>query len=275
MKIILAPTDFSALSKNAVLYAADLASSLEAKLAVFHVYQPALLFSDSPMPPVEIENTLKSVDENLRLLKEELLLRTKNRIPITTETRVGGVRSEIKTMGERLKPYAVVMGSHGPGAFERFLLGSNTTWAAKHLQWPLIVVPSGAGFKKIERIGLAWNYRQISDSNFPDKINSLVKEFNAKLFVVCILKEANDRMSDRILSAAEKLRSKLADVNPEYEFVVSADILKALRMFSEQRELDLLVVIPGKYNFPENIFHQSRSGQIALKSNLPMLSLHE
>ena len=49
MKLIIAPTDFSAISDNAIKYATDMAAAMGANLMLVNVYQIPISFSEVPL----------------------------------------------------------------------------------------------------------------------------------------------------------------------------------------------------------------------------------
>ena len=72
MKVILAATDFSDASANAVAYAAQFAKKVSAKLILLHVYHIPVITSEAPIviPPLEeieksylcdLENAVKKI----------------------------------------------------------------------------------------------------------------------------------------------------------------------------------------------------------------------
>ncbi len=110
MKTILAPTDFSSSSLNAVNYAADLALSINAKLVLFHAIAFPIAISEVSVPG-EVIDDMVDVDhrdmDNLRKILEE---RTNRKITITTDVRIGNVEQEIDNICLKEKPLAIVMG---------------------------------------------------------------------------------------------------------------------------------------------------------------------
>jgi len=276
MKQILVPVDFSPASLNALNYAADLARSLKANLVVLHIYQPpSSIYAELPLPPLEIEKSLEEIDKKMQELKRDLAIRTKDEIQIRTETRVGNIRLDIQDLVDQLQPLMVVMASHGAGKMERLLLGSNTIWASKHLICPLVIVPKEAKFKSIARIGLAWNYRPLKDIGPLNKVRELVKEFAASLHVICIMKNASERLSGKLLAEATQFQEEFGDLKPHYSFIVDTDVTKAILEFSEKNKLDMVMVIPAKHDMIERFFHHSQSRDMALHTKWPLLSLHE
>src|ERR1700741_4703000 len=103
MKTIIVPTDFSAISNNAIDYAVDLAKATGGSILLFHAYQVPVSMTDVPI-------VLLSIDE-------------------------------LEDVCAKVKPFAVVMGTKGATGMERVLFGSTTLTTIRHLSWPVIVVP--------------------------------------------------------------------------------------------------------------------------------------
>ena len=114
MKTILVATDFSPAALNAVHYAADMAISIKADLLMLTVVQTPIGYSDLPIV-INLEDMLRSTEKDIRQLKEALQLKTNGKINIEAEVGMGSFFSELKSVCERVKPYAVVMGSQGNG----------------------------------------------------------------------------------------------------------------------------------------------------------------
>ena len=69
MKIIVAPTDFSTISLNAVNYATDMACILGANLALVHVCPIPVSLSDVPVPPYPFEELISDAERKMEELK--------------------------------------------------------------------------------------------------------------------------------------------------------------------------------------------------------------
>jgi nucleotide-binding universal stress UspA family protein len=82
MKTIVAPTDFSAISVNAVNYAADLACIIGADLSLIHVCQIPMAFSEVPVTESRIDEIVRNAEEKMKVFKENILERTRERINI-------------------------------------------------------------------------------------------------------------------------------------------------------------------------------------------------
>jgi nucleotide-binding universal stress UspA family protein len=143
MKKILVPTDFSAASDRALEQAAEIARTLNAEVHLLHkvVYPP-------PHPPTELldrlddaarfDYVLKEVIERPeREAREGLETRRKSLeakgIAVATHLeRSGDVYERIECAIQSLKPDLLVMGTHGRGGIQRWLMGSVAEKALRH-----------------------------------------------------------------------------------------------------------------------------------------------
>src|SRR5690349_14629300 len=110
MRTIIAPTDFSDISLNAVNYAADMALSLDAGLLVIHVAEFSFNRSGDYSKPSKDELEIK---DKLDLLSRNLTARTHSKIQVSLKQTSGLIENEIIKMCEYVSPVAVVMATHG------------------------------------------------------------------------------------------------------------------------------------------------------------------
>ena len=275
MKTIIAPTDFSANSLNAVDYAADMAEMLGAHLSLLHVYTIPTPATEVPIPAYDVEALAEAATAQIKKLKENLLNRLNDRVIIHTEVRPGYVISELTDYADSIKPFAVVMGAESAGAFERFLFGGKTVSAIKDLPWPLIIVPPTVKFHNIRTVGLACDFREVVDSVRVQEIRDLVKTFNAKLHILHVSDKPKGTFSAETVEESGLLQEMLGDLHPEYHFMNAPEVERTVADFAEQHQFDLLVVIPKKHSLVSKIFQHSHSKQLVLHTHVPVMSLHE
>lgn len=275
MKTIVAPTDFSSLSVNAVNYAADLTCIIGMDLALVHVCQIPMAFNEVPVPESRIDDIIKNAEEKMKLLKEDLLTRTRERINIATEIKMGNVVHEIAEYCTAVNTYAVIMGTESANAFERFLSGGKTISAIKQFSWPIIVVPPEAKFESLRKIGLACDFRKVAETIPLKEISSLVKEFNAELHVLHVSAESGNSFEEEKIEESDWLLDILADLKPRYHFISGADVEKNINEFAENNKLDLLIIIPKKHSLINKLFQKSHSRKLVLHTHVPVMAVHE
>lgn len=275
MKTIIIPTDFSPTATNAMHYGIDMAKSIQASIILLHVYQVPVSYTDTPIVLVSVEELKKEAEQKLEKLHKEVEHLSSGSIKIYTEARLGNIADEIENLCEKVKPFAVVMGSKGSTGIEKILFGSTTLTAIRHLTWPVICVPPGKAFGNgIKKIGFACDFRNIVEITPADAIKTFVKEFGAELHVLNV-DYHNKQFKPETPEQSALLHTMLEEVNPLYDFIEHKDIEDGLNEFAEKNNLDLLITIPKKHKLLDGLFKPSSTKQLVVQSHIPVMCIHE
>lgn len=275
MKTIIAPTDFSPVSLNAVNFAVDMAVAIDAKILLFHVYNIPVSYSDVPIVLVSMEELRKSSESQLEELKKKLTHITSGKIKVYTESRMGNIVDELEELCKKIQPFAVVMGAKGVSGIEKVVFGSTTLTAIRHLTWPVICVPPGKEYGKgIKKIGFACDFKQVVETTPVHFIKQIVKEFNAELHILNVdYKEKHFRPETPEQSFM--LHNLLEELKPHYHFINNADIEDGIHEFAETNNLDLVIAIPKKHKLLDGFFKHSSTRQLVFQSHIPVMCVHE
>ena len=271
MKTILVATDFSAVALNASNYAVAMASTIQADILLLHVYNLPVNYNEIPVA-TNVEMLQQDAENEMNRLKDQLIQKSGGKINVTTEVRMGLFFPELKTVCERIKPYAVITGSQGTTAAERVLLGSHAVQAMKHLEWPLITVPPGFIFSSIKKIGFACDFENVVDTVPVDEIKKLVNDFNASLHILNTGKRKEFKPG--LVFESGLVQEMLGNLKPEYHFVTSDNTDEAILDFAEKNKIDLLIVLPKRHGLLEKIVHKSHTKRFVLHSHVPVMALH-
>lgn len=278
MQTIIAATNFSPASINAVNYAADMASVMGSRLCLLHVFPYPMTFSEVPAPANSLAKMEEDAKQQMQDLKEKTAARVNGSIDIDTEVRTGYVIPELEDYCEHMHPYAVVVGAESSGALERFFLGGRTTSAIEELNCPVIVVPPEAHFTNIRKIGLACDLRNVVETIPFNQIKSLVNEFKAELHIIHINEVSQPVFDPDTISESGWLQDILGELKPKYHFIKyikENEMEKGITDFAEQQKIDLLITVPKKHNFLSKLFQHSHSKRLVLQAHVPVLSIHE
>jgi universal stress protein A len=139
---ILAPTDFSAPARAALIYAAALAEKFASELIVLHVVQDLAIFlpdavtvTPVALPPAE-EMTAAVREGITRFIQNSNLAgRT-----IREEVREGTPHAEIVEFAREAGVDLIVMGTHGRSGLSHMLLGSVTEKVVRTAPCPVLTV---------------------------------------------------------------------------------------------------------------------------------------
>lgn len=274
MKTIIVPTDFSVIAENAMRFATDMAQHINASLLLLHIYQIPVAIGEVPMPLVNVEELQKSSEEKLKALKNDIEKLTACKVKVYTEARLGDVVDELQNVCATVQPFAVILGTKGSGALERMLFGSVTLSAMKHLDVPVMVIPPGARYKPVHKIGLACDFKNVVAATPEKEIKSIVKEFNAELHVLNV-DYHNQHFEANTPEESFLLHNMLAEIKPEYHFIEKENVEEGINEFAETNNIDFVIVIPKKHQFLEGLFHKSHSKELAFHSHVPVMAIHE
>lgn len=276
MNTILALTNFTPISINAVNYAADVSAFIHAELQIINICELPVAFTEVPLATYDVDALVKNAERQLADLKQTVANRLPNLISIETIVKQGDILSEINRYCEELQPFAVVMGAETATSFEQFMFGGKTVSAVHQLQWPIMVVPEDVQFKGIKKIGLACDFKNVIDSVPAAEIKMMVHNFNAELHVVNVYPEKlGGSLSASDVAESGLLQTMLQDLNPLYHFISDNDVEQSINDFADKNELDMLIIIPKKHLLINKIFQHSYSKRMVLQMRVPVLAIHE
>ena len=263
MKTIIAPTDFSDISLNAVNYAADMALALNATLWVLHAIElPANVNRfHNEQNDYRIESELKLDD-----LKKALAKRTDGKICIRTKQVTGLIENEIIKICSYRNPLAVVMATRGANMKEHLFLESITVYLSKNLEFPLIVVPQNKNFRPVKKVLLATDLERLYDLPVA-KIIEAVNAFQATLDIVHVY--SNEDKFEVMSARISELTNYLKKINPQFHFIKNTNVYKAILDFAHKNSSDIILTFPKKHSF----FHKSESKQLIFNAPFAVMTI--
>ena len=281
MRNILVPVDFSLTSKNAAVYALQIAQQLHAsKIILYNAYQASLTTNQLAPNFGDIkEDTLQHhhVDE-LKKMQEYLSLFSAHNIAIDILCECTLLSKNLDEVCASQQADLVVMGITGGGKIKEKLIGSNALSIARHSKVQVIIVPSEAGFSTIHKIMLLSDFDQV-DTTMPTAfLRKILISTNAKLEVVHIDEPGPnqaDAFPPNMMGESYALHALLRNFFPKYHFIKNKDFVQAVNDFAQQNAVDLIVIIPKKHNFFERLFVASHTTKLAFHSHIPILVVHK
>jgi len=271
MKTILLGTDFSEVALNASDYAADLACSISAELYILHVCQMPISYSEIPVP-FKTDDIYENAQENMKELAFHLRKRTKNQVNIVTEIRWENFFSELVDLANQIRPFAVILGSKAISKGDQILFGSHSLYTLRNISWPLIVVPFGVSFKRIQKIGFACDFKNIVETIPILKIKEIVKLFNAELKVIHVDPDQDLEILHE-LKETQWLKEILKDLHTEFHNLYGDNLENAIQKFTEESQLDLILIVPKKNSLIDQIFFNGHTRNLVNHAHFPIMAL--
>ncbi len=264
MKTILIATDFSPASANALLYGVLLAEVLNAKVILFHAYTPP-----SPIPALSISiskygvmmETKQQLDDHAKLVLKE------QASEIETVCEVGDPKEAIISMAKEKNADLIITGMKGTGKNLKKVFGSTATSLTSGANVPVLIIPEEASFNTLNIIAFASDGEGNSLHEDLDKFKDIKEAFDAKVYVVNIIKKED---SDH-LKFSESAEEKYLDIS--FEYPVDADISYGLDAFIEKHSVQMLVMMPHKHDWADKLFRKSETKDMIFHTHIPLLIL--
>jgi nucleotide-binding universal stress UspA family protein len=275
MKKLLVPTDFSDTSKNAALFAAQMAADIQnAKIILIHVSDKITGGSDgSPLTEDDDDRRL-ILTQALSQLKDELLAVAQ--VPIEFVTEKG--TSLVETLSRYVRHQAidmVIMGITGATRLEQIFMGSNTLDMAKESTCPVLIIPPDAKYRKIKNVVLASDFKDVDTTIPVAPLKATLDLFKPSLHIVNVDSEHYVELTDEYKAERAKLETMLKNYAPEFYFIRQYDFFDAISQFVEDRNIDLIVIVPKDRSFVSGLFKTSHTKKLAYHSHVPIVAIHE
>lgn len=264
MRKVLIPTDFSPVSKNALIYGLNLYKNSDTDFDIIHIYHPSF----DPVQPEIIESSL-----GLELVKKEIMngfvnsiseMAEEFKIKLESSIEIGFTVEKIVELSREYE--LIIMGSTGNNSFINQIFGGISSEVASKSKCPVLLVPSSVSYHKLNNIIYSYDYEGISDVVLED-VGGFAKRYNAKLHFVHIYNKEKKSISI-VLPESFNLDHTIS--------IVQADsIREGLSKFIEDNNIDIVIMATKTKNFWEKIIHRSHTRQFSLTTKVPLLVYHE
>lgn len=272
MKTILAATDFSKVSLNAVEYAAQLALFSKSKLILFNAYSSPPIAVEIPVvypSPKELETDCM---KQLLKIQKKLELKYGHKLKIECKCKIGFAVDAINDFAKRNHVDLIVMGMQGGGYIVEHLIGSITTALMRKSHCPVLSIYQNLKFKPIKKIALACDYMDLDADSALAPLNELVNIFKARVYVLHVIPEYE--MTSTILERI-KVRKTLGNMKASFYGIAAGNVVKNINTFVSERKMDMVVMVPRKHSFIDTILYEPDTKKMAFHSKVPLLTLHE
>lgn len=275
MKKVAVPTDFSACSKNAVIYAAGLLKDMGGGvLELVHIYMPNV-DAEYPafVPPVndfikEKEETFQMFFEGIQ--HEEIIDETI--IEIKQKFVIGFPAEEICHLSSEYD--LIIMGKTGSSNLLDKLFGSVSTTVAKKAKCPVIIVPEDAVFNRIRHLMFGSNYESIKHPIL-EKLISFNSYFNAKLHFVHISSPSSKSFQDEIKVIFDEMMEHIgSSITFEISEIQADSVTEGLNQYMESHSIDLSVLVNINKTLLEQVFEKSTTKSLAFQTKTPIMIYH-
>lgn len=272
MKTLLVPTDYSNAGNNAMHYAAALAREAEAKLVLFNALKLPVHAANTLLTANTISRLIE--DNKVRLQRLAAEVSKQYGIEVEPYCSVSFVAEELSDLVERLEVDLVVMGMREENDDFGYF-GSVTAYVVEQALFPVLVIPEEVSFNGIERILFACDNNCIKPENKLPILKDIALTFHAEVEVLHVYKvkepiEVEEATHHEKPSGLEEI---LKGVGHVYRDITDDHVLSGIEKGVRSYQADILVMVPNHTSFWDSLFNRSKTRKMALKSNVPLLSI--
>ncbi len=276
MNRIAVATDFSEGSKNAVKYAATLASDIGAELFIIHVYETPVFFtSEMPYTAVEAAEKMASAEaeKSMQAITEEIE-REFSELKFDHIIKKGLTADLVCQLAKDVNAELLFTGATGAGAVERYLIGSTTTAFINQSEMPVLIVPDGSYFNGISKMVYTSDLKESSIAEV-SQILPLVKRYEAELDVLFIdntihadSEEFSEIMKTKVHDSID--HDKLAGF-----ICTDPDVVNGINLFLKENPADMICMLTHDRKFPATLWSPSVTKKFSYHPNIPLLVIHQ
>ncbi|MFM1878108.1 MAG: hypothetical protein RLZZ241_974 [Bacteroidota bacterium] len=222
----------------------------------------------SAIPDVGVELSLKGLETILADIQREFpnpLHRFEIMSAFNTLT------DEIRDITRSKKIDLIVMGTRGASGVKQLFLGSNTVFAIRKAEVPLLAIPENTPFHPIRTILLPSDYQhQYRKEEFVPLLE-LARQQEARVILLHV--QAEEKLSVAQRMNKNHLERGLKEL--EYEFATEdgGEMPDAILKYSAEHPVDLLVMMNPRHTFLERILKRQNIDQIGFHIKIPFLIL--
>jgi nucleotide-binding universal stress UspA family protein len=272
MKKILAATDFSKVSRNAVNHAAELARKSKAELVLFNAFYPLVIPAEGVIVAPNLDEFRQDSEKRLKRISAGLKRKYGQSLKIECVSVCGTPESEIEIFASKNKVDLIVMGMQGGNWMNEKIFGGVTTSFLKHTTHPTLVVPKGVKFHPIRKIVFATDYGNIPSYGSLDTMMKMSNLWKAKILVFHLNTSSQKKTIGEEFSGFTIERILKKTKHSFYE-VKGSDIPREITSYANSQKAELVTLMPREHDLAYRIFHRGNTRQMAFRSKIPLLTI--
>jgi nucleotide-binding universal stress UspA family protein len=275
MKTILAATDFSKPSLNAVRYAAEVAVCFNAKLTLLHVSQFPIV-SDVMMIDTGVywDEIVKADEESIVKLENELKKKYGSALKVNHHVQVGFTLEIIRKKVGSGDIGLLVMGIGHMDNFSKVVFGSTSANIGPDVKCPVLIVPENSRFKPWKKIGFAFDLKHIPQGTGLKTLATMRSMFNSDIQYVHVNDDPKVKLDEKTLIPLFKI-FRQESTRVHYLDARRSKIIDLLRDWTRRYKMNALVMVARHHTVMWKMMHERQTKKMALETTVPLLIITE
>lgn len=285
---ILIPVDFSAYSVKSCIIGFEYARRYHGSVVLLHAYMNAerkftLPFgSDRYDRGGTSDSTLRAkailAMKNFRSKLEKMIVDGElANVAFVTAVREGVPEHCVLSCAEEVNAKLIVMGTAGTSQMERAALGSVTAEVLDACKFPIMAIPKDTEAQRLAKVKNVAFFSNLTPGDLLsfDLFSHLLSVKQMKVSIVHVEDKKGNQPFTK--EAKEQLMKYCAEHYPQCDFQMTEMKLNAdldeFRKFTEQKNIDLIVIPNKKTNIFARLFNPSIAHRVLFASDTPLLAV--
>ncbi len=265
MRRVLIPTDFSKVSKNAIVYALNLYKNTQSSFTIIHVYQPSIDTIQHEIVDTSLGLHAVKKDNMNQLLLSILSLSEECNIELDSSLEIGFTIETIVKMSNDFD--IIVMGSTGSNNIINNFFGGISTGVASKSKCPVLLIPGNINFKPLQNVLYAFNIKKLEEEVLKSVVDFALRN-NSTLHFVHISNATNKNDYFSKLPDIKKVSYTTSSIR-------TGSFTKDINKCIKDKNIDLLIMATKHRKFWDKLFHKSFTKKLAISASIPLLVYHK
>ena len=275
---ILLPTDFSDNAWNAISYAMEFFKNEQVTFYLLHTYTPAFYRMDymlggpsfSAIPDVGVDISQAGLENTLEQVKEKF---NNPNHSLKTISAFNMLTDEINEVSEEKDIDLIVMGTQGATGAAEVFLGSNTVFVLRKAMVPVLVIPEGYSFRKVDRMVFPTDYWTAYKEEEIDTLKGFATIHGTEITVLHVKEEYD--LNETQIANQDHLKKCLQGVPHRIEEKKGALMPDAVIDFIKEHDYQLLAMMNRRHSFMERLLYKQNVDRIGFHTPVPFLVIRD
>lgn len=266
-KTILVGIDYTKSSDNALNYATLLAKRNKASIMLFHIYETPVIHTYSGAYFISYKEMQGFNMARLNKYKQKVEEKHPG-VKFETFSTYKSFKAGVSDLIKSRKVHYVVLGLESKSKFSKFIYGTTGLEVAGKISCPVIIVPERYKDHRLNKMVLAIDNQKTLETKLMQKVKDFSKNFKADLSALHV-KTENEFM------LIPHKKSENANKKWKVNTVEAKDFETGLFAYVKSNKVDLITLISHSHSLMYNLFNESNTKQIAFKTKVPIMSIHD
>jgi K+-sensing histidine kinase KdpD len=140
---------------------------------------------------------------------------------------------------------------------------------------PVLIVPEHAKYESISNVLITSEMKYVQETPVLLAVKKILTDFKPALHILNVDSSHYIALTEAFKEERDKMETLLAEFSPEFYFMRLYDFHEAVDLFTEDKNIDMIIIGPKYHSFYERLFKTQHTKTLIYQSKVPVLAVHE